>query len=189
MLRFIGIAALAAGLSIPVVLAQTQDRDARDAQDIKDGKITTVQAGTILLVRTQEDIGVNTKTERIYRAMVDQDVRDANDHIAIMRGSPVELKVRVGPGNELTLDLESIDVNSARFGAWSETDQAEAHSPEPLLATIVDPAPGLHVKGSAINVPCDSVLQFRIEHTLIVGIQIHDPGEALYARQNLKGLR
>jgi hypothetical protein len=186
MLRFVGIAALAVGFFVPMAAAQDPERD---AQDIKEGRITLVNAGTPIPVRIQEDIAVQTKTERVFRGIVNQDVRDANGHIAIPRGSAVDLKVRAGQGNELSLDLESIDVNTQRFGLWSEADRVEAQRADSPLATIVDHDPDVKVAGPAISVPCDSVLTFRIEHTMIVGIRIQDPGEPLYARQNLRGLR
>jgi hypothetical protein len=179
------IATVALGVCLPAI-GQSPERDALDVQQ---GRITTIDAGTPVPVRIKEDIYVETRSEQVFRGMVAEDVRDAKGHIAIPRGSPVDLKVRVGPDQELVLDLESINVNTQRFGAWSETDQVEAYRRETLLATVVDPAPGLEVRGPAIRVPADSVVTFRIDHALIVGVQFHEPGEPLYARQNLQGLR
>jgi hypothetical protein len=170
----------------PMAMAQSPERD---SQDIRQGRITLIDAGTPIPIRTQESIDAQAKSERVYRGMVDQDVRDAKGHIAIPRGTPVDLKVRIGPDKDLVLDIESIDVNTQRFGVWSEADRVEAVSGDNLLATIVDPAPGLEVRGVAVRVPRDSVLTFRIEHTMIAGLQVGDPGEPLYARKNLGDLR
>ncbi len=183
-----GAAALCISVAVFVSMARAQDPE-RDSQDIKQGRITTIDAGTPIPVRIQESIDVETRTEMVYQGVVTQDVRDANGHIAIPGGSPVSLKVRVGPDNELSLDIEAITVNSERFGVWSEADQVEAQRDDSLLSTIVDPAPDVQVHGRAVRVPSGTVLTFRIEHTMIVGIQVHDPGESLYARQNLRGLR
>jgi hypothetical protein len=183
----IGAAALCISLALCVSMARAQDPE-RDAQDIKRGRITKVDAGTPIPVRIQESIDVENRTEQVYQGVVTQDVRDAKGHIAIPGGSPVSLKVRAGPDNELTLDIEAITVNSERFGVWSEADQVEALRDDSSLATIVDPAPDVQVRGRAIRVPSGSVLTFRIEHTMIVGIQVRHPGEATYARQNLSDL-
>ena len=169
-------------------MAFAQDPE-RDARDIRQGRITTIDAGTPVPVRITEDIYVETRSEQVFRGIVAEDVRDAKGHVAIPRGSSVDLKVRLGPDQELVLDLDSINVNTERFGAWSETDRVEAYRRDTLLATVVDPAPGLQVRGLAIRVPADSLVTFRIDHALIVGIQVYDPGEPLYARQNLQGLR
>jgi hypothetical protein len=180
--------ALCISVALCVSSAWAQD-PARDAQDVKEGRITTVEAGTPIPVRIQESIDVETRSELVYQGVVTQDVRDAKGHIAIPGGSPVSLKVRTGPDNELTLDIDAITVNSERFGIWSEADQVEARRSDGLLTTVIDPAPDVQVRGRVIKVPYGSVLAFRIDHTMIVGIQIHEPGEPLYARQNLRGLQ
>jgi len=179
-----GIAVIA--LCSPLAMAQNSERD---AQDIEKGRITLIEAGTPVPIRTQEPIDVETKTERVYRGVVDQDVRDAKGHIAIPRGSSVDLKVRAGQGDELILDLDSINLSGERFGVWSEADHVEAQRADTSLATVVDQTSDVQVRGPIVRVPSDTLLTFRIDHAMIVGIQIHDPGEPLYARQNLGGLR
>ncbi|HEY1755585.1 MAG TPA: hypothetical protein VGG72_09340 [Bryobacteraceae bacterium] len=186
MLRFIAIASLAAGLIVPAATAQDPERD---AQDLKQGRIALIDAGTPIPVRVQEDIKVKTRDERVYPGMVDQDVRDAKGHIVIPRGSAVDLKVRAEQGNQLVLDIEDIDVNTQHFGIWSEADRVEAERADSPLTKIVDHPADAEVEGSQVSVPCDSVLTFRIEHAMIVGLILHDPGEPLYARQNLSRLR
>jgi len=186
--KYKGAAALCISVAVFVSMARAQDPE-RDSQDIKQGRITTIDAGTPILVRIQEPIDVETRTEMVYQGMVIQDVRDAKGHIAIPGGSPVSLKVRVGADNELTLDIETITVNSERFGIRSEADQVEAQRGDGLLATVIDPAPDVQVHGRAVRVPSGAELTFRIEHAMIVGIQVHGSGESLYARQNLRGLR
>jgi hypothetical protein len=154
-----GTAAAALALCVPMAVAQDPKRD---NLDLERGRITMIAAGTTVLIRVKESIdvtsiGVQTGNDRIYRGVVEQDVRDQKDHIAIPRGSPVELKVRVAPDKDLVLDIESINVNGGRYGVWADADRAEAQRGDSMVGT---------------------------EHNMIVGLQVPDPGVALYARQN-----
>jgi hypothetical protein len=179
--QFLGTAALTLALCVPIALAQDTKRD---DLDLERGRITMIAAGTTVSVRTKDNIDVATRNDRIYKGVVDQDVRDQKGHIAIPRGSPVELKVRIAPDNNLILDIESINVNGGRYGVWADADRVEAQSKDSLVGTLVDAARDVHVRGPAVRVPLDTVLTFRIEHNMIVGIQVPDPGVPLYARRH-----
>ncbi|RPJ54935.1 MAG: hypothetical protein EHM23_27760 [Acidobacteria bacterium] len=76
----------------------------------------TIGTGTSISVRTTEKISVKKSDGRIFAGIVDMDVRDANNNVAIPRGSQVELTVKQLAKNNLVLDLESVTVGGKRFG-------------------------------------------------------------------------
>jgi hypothetical protein len=185
-LRLIGAAAAGLALCAPLALAQDPKGD---ELDLDRGRITMIAAGTTVLVRAQEGIdvatiGVKTGDNRVYKGVVEQDVRDQKGHIAIPRGSPVELKVRIAPDKDLALDIESINVNGGRYGVWTDADRVEALSKDSFVGTIIGGSDDIKVRGGAVKVPLDTILTFRIEHNMIVGVQVPDPGVPLYARRH-----
>lgn len=78
--------------------------------------INPIPAGTTVQVRTTEPIEANTMDGRVYRGIVENDVRDAQNRLAIPRGATAELVVRRDSDNELVLDLDSVMVNGRRYG-------------------------------------------------------------------------
>jgi hypothetical protein len=78
--------------------------------------IDPVPAGTTVQVRTTEAIDSQTLDGRIFRGIVESDVRDAQGNLAIPRGATAELVVRRDPDNDLVLDLDSVTVNGRRYG-------------------------------------------------------------------------
>src|SRR5688572_1671027 len=78
--------------------------------------IDPVPAGTTVQVRTTEPIDSQTMDGRIYRGVVESDVRDAQGNLAIPRGATAELVVRRDPDNDLVLDLDSVTVHGRRYG-------------------------------------------------------------------------
>lgn len=78
--------------------------------------VDPVPAGTTIQVRTTEAIDSQTMDGRIYRGVVESDVRDAQGRLAVPRGATAELVVRRGPDNELVLDLDSVTVHGRRYG-------------------------------------------------------------------------
>lgn len=85
-----------------------------------------IEPGTMITVRTNEYIDSNRADGRIFTAAVDQDVMGENGRLAIPRGSPVELMVRVAPDSDLVLDLESVTVNGQRYALLADTNRIEA---------------------------------------------------------------
>jgi hypothetical protein len=75
-----------------------------------------VPAGTEVQVRTTEPIETQTMDGRIYKGVVENDVRDAQGQLAIPGGATAELVVRRDADNDLVLDLDSITVNGRRYG-------------------------------------------------------------------------
>jgi len=76
----------------------------------------TIETGTSIAVRTNEEINANTSDGRIYSGEVDQDVLDTRGEVALPRGTYVELVVRNISAKEYALDLESVTVNGQRMG-------------------------------------------------------------------------
>jgi hypothetical protein len=109
------------------------------------GRLT---AGTEIPVRTTEDINTNNSDGRIYRGVVDQDVRDSRGNLAISRGSDVEMVVRRAANNELVLDLDSVLVNGQRFGI--ETQETTITGAERRDGLGANSRTGKYVGGGAL---------------------------------------
>jgi hypothetical protein len=85
-----------------------------------------VSAGTEITVRTNDSIDAkNASDGRIYSAVVDRDVMDNSGRVAIPKGSAAELIVRNTSDRDLSLDLESVNVNGRRY-VVSTTDEPVA---------------------------------------------------------------
>jgi hypothetical protein len=90
-----------------------------------------IEPGTSVQVRTSEAIDEAKMDGRVFRGVVDEDVRDASGRLAIPRGAKAELVVRTGANNDLYLDLDSVDVNGQRYAV-----DATRH---PVAKTGIDP--------------------------------------------------
>ena len=80
---------------------------------------TTIDADTTLTVRTTEAIDVKTADGLIYKGTIEEDVLDRNGDVAVPAGSTVELMARKS-GDEMTLDLESLNVNGRRYAVVAD---------------------------------------------------------------------
>ena|SRR5258708_2570673 len=162
-----GVALVWAICAPNAVLAQDRDRD-RYADRSYD-RITRIEPGTIIAIRTNEFISTDRGDGRIYTGIVDQDVRGDNGRLAIPRGSRVELLARVAPDNDLILDLDSVTVNGDRYAIRSEPNRIESRRDDNVVGAIVG-ALGGQVRGRNIRIPRDSVLTFRIVRPLDMGV-------------------
>ena len=81
----------------------------------------TIETGTSIDVRTNEEINTNSSDGRVYSGIVDRDVRDTRGGVAIPRGSYVELLVRK-QSDQFALDLESVSINGERFAIQAENN-------------------------------------------------------------------
>ena len=86
----------------------------------------TVETGTTIAVRTNEEISVDRSDGRIFSGVVDQDVRDGRGAVALPQGTYVELMVRSISNNEYVLDLESVTVNGRRMGVDAQSGAVDA---------------------------------------------------------------
>ena len=124
----------------------------------------------MITVRPTEAIDVERKDNRIYNAVVDQDVQGDNGRLAIPRGSTAELIVRVARDNDLILDLESIVVNGQRYAVKTEPNRVESMQDGSLVGAIVGAINGGQAQGRAVRIPRDTRLSFRLERPLDIGV-------------------
>lgn len=153
---------------LPAVFAQDRDRDDRDRDD--HDRITRLDPGTLIAVRTNEGIDADKGDNRVYTGIVDQDVRGQNGRLAIPRGSRVELVVRVEPDNDLIVDLDSVSVNGNRYALKTSANREEAKRDNSLVGSIVGAIQGGQARGRAVHIPRDSVLTFRLQRPLEMGV-------------------
>jgi hypothetical protein len=132
--------------------------------------VTGIQPGTNVTVRTGQTIDVERRDNRVYAAIVDQDVRGDNGRLAIPRGSTAELIVRVTRDNDLVLDLESVTVNGQRYALRTDANRVESQRDNSLVGSIVGALSGGQVQGRAVRVPGGSLLTFRIQQPLDMGV-------------------
>src|ERR1700740_142928 len=174
-LRFLGLAVLAALCMLPAASAQQNpDRD-RDSDRDRDhdwdrDRSTRIEAGTVLAVRTNESIDSDRRDNRVYMGTVDEDVAGENGRLAIPRGSTVELIVRVAQDNDLIIDLESVTVNGIRYAIKKEPNRQESSRDDSLVGAVVGALQGGETRGRNIRIPRDSVLNFRVQRPLDVGV-------------------
>jgi hypothetical protein len=127
------------------VLAQDRDRD-RD-RDRPPERLTRIDPGTRVEVRTNEYIHVTNRDDRVYYGTVNADVIGDNGLLAIPRGSQVELIVRVAPDKDLILDLDSVVVNGERYAIDSDPTRIESEKREGVGANR---RTGEYVGGGAV---------------------------------------
>jgi len=124
----------------------------------------------VVAVRTNEAIDVERRDNRVYTGIVDQDVRGTDGRLAIPRGSQVELVVRVARDNDLVLDLDSVVANGQRYAIRSEPQRVQSERDNSLVGGIVGAISGVEPRGRAVRVRRDTVLTFRLERPLDVGV-------------------
>jgi outer membrane lipoprotein SlyB len=109
------------------IQAQDRDRD-RDQPPPPPPheRMTRIEAGTLIAVRTNESIQVRSRDNRIFYGTVDADVVGGNGRLAIPRGSQVEMIVREAPDHDLILDLDSVVINGERYGIDSDPNRIES---------------------------------------------------------------
>jgi hypothetical protein len=156
-------------LSIPA-LAYGQDRDRDRVSERDRDRITRLEPGTVIPVRATETIDVERRDNRIYPGIVDQDVRGTNGALAIPRGSPVELIVRVAPDNDLILDIEAVRVNGQRYALRTDPNRIESQRDNSLLGTIVGAINGGQARDRAVRVQRDTVVTFRLDRPIEMGV-------------------
>jgi hypothetical protein len=134
-------------------------------------RFTTLQPGMSIPVRLTEPIDTARADDyRVYRGAVDQDVFGDNGRLAIPRGAPVELMVRPTRDNQMTLDMESIVVDGQRYAVRADADEAVGTSGNSgLIGSIVGAITG-GVIGENVRIPRNTVINFRLDRPLDIGI-------------------
>jgi len=82
----------------------------------------------------------------------------------------VELIVRVMRDNDLVLDLESVNVNGERYAIQTDQHRVESQRDNSLVGTILGAINGGQLQGRAVRIPRDSVLNFRVQTPLAIGV-------------------
>jgi len=131
---------------------------------------TQLQPGTVIPLRMTEAIDVERSDNRVYHGIADQDVRGDNGRIAIPRGAEAELIVRVARDNDLILDFESVVVNGQRYAIRAEPNRVESQRDYGIVGAIVGAVNGGQVRGRAVRIPRDSIVTFRLERPLEMGV-------------------
>ena len=159
-------------ISAPFCLAQDRDRDRDRDRDWDSGRgmYTRLEPGTSIPIRINQAIDVERRDNRVYYGNVDQDVRGNNERVAIPRGSNAELIVRVAPDNDLVLDLESVVVNGQRYAIRTDPNRIESQHDNSLVGAIVGAVSGGQVRGRAVRVPRDTVITFRLDRPMDLGV-------------------
>jgi hypothetical protein len=154
----------------PMASAQDRDRN-RDRDRTRDTETFTIlQRGTVIPVRTNESIDVEKSDNRIYTGVVDRDVRGDDGRLAIPRGSEVELIVRASSNSDLIIDLESVMANDQRYAIKTDPKRIASQRDDSLVGDIVGAISGGQGRGRAVRVPRDSVVTFRVQRPLEMGV-------------------
>ena len=164
----LGGAILALLLSSPYGRAQNRNWD-RD-WDHDRGMYTRLEPGAVIPVRLNQSIDVERRDNRVYYGLVTQDVVGDNGRIAIPRGSNAELIVRVAPDNDLVLDLESVVANGHRYAVRTDPNRFESARDNSVVGAIIGAISGVQVRGPVVRVPRDTIISFRLERPLDVGV-------------------
>jgi hypothetical protein len=179
------------------------DREGYVNPDPHRDRFTRIEPATTITIRTNEFIDSDRADGRVFTGVVDRGVRGSNGRLAIPRGSPVELIVKVAPDNDLILDLESVIVNGQRYAIDAGTNHVESREGlgnnrrtgeyvggGALLGTIIGAIAGggkgaaigaaagaaagagsqVITRGREVRIPTESLLTFRIERPLDMGV-------------------
>jgi len=150
--------------------AQDRGRDRDQDSDRDRSQLSRVEPGTVIPIRTNDAIDADRSDNRVYRGIVDQDIRGEGGRLAIPRGSYAELIVRVARDNDLILDLESVTVNRQRYAIKADVNRVEARKDDGIVGAIIGAIDGGQFKGRAVRIPRDSVVTFRLQRPLEVGV-------------------
>jgi hypothetical protein len=169
----------------------------------------TVRAGREIAIRTSESIDARSPSDsRIYRGVVERDVRSEDGRVMIPGGSNAELILRNSTRDEVVLDLESVDVHGQRYAVSTENESVQAGGSEKqgvganrrtgkyvgggavigsIIGAIAGGGKGAAIgaaagagagavgqtvtRGGNVRVPAESVITFRLDRDLRVGIR------------------
>jgi hypothetical protein len=129
----LGCSLIAGLLTIQTTHAQNydpwHDRYGRDGRYDAYSRLARVEAGTFVTVRTSETIQTDRRDNRTFPAVVDQDVWDNYERLAvpaIPRGSRADLRVREASDGDMILDLDSIVVDGRRYAVDAQTQRIDS---------------------------------------------------------------
>ncbi|HEY2431033.1 MAG TPA: hypothetical protein VGI12_00060 [Vicinamibacterales bacterium] len=133
--------------------------------------ITRLDPGMTLPVRLTESVAATREDYRVFTAVVDRDVPGDNGRLALPRGSQVELIVRNSRPGEMLLDLESVSVNGQRYAVRTDPQRVVGTAGgRDFIGSIIGTIRGGSARGESVRVPRGTVMQFRLEQPLDVGV-------------------
>jgi hypothetical protein len=74
------------------------------------------------------------------------------------------------PDNDLILDLESVVVDGQRYAIRTDPNRIESEPDRSIVGAIVGAVSGGEIRGRAVNVPRDTVVTFRLERPMEMGV-------------------
>jgi hypothetical protein len=113
---------------------------------------------------------VDKGNDRVYQGIVDHDVRGDNGRLVIPQGARVEMMVRYTRDNDLILDIESVEVHGQRYAIKTDPKHIESQRDNSLVGNIVGAVSGGEPRGRAVRIPRDSVVTFRLDRPLDLGV-------------------
>ena len=106
----------------------------------------------------------------MFNGIVDQDVRGEDGRLASPRGANAELIVRESRPGEVVLDLESVSVNGQRYAVKTDPEHVGTMGGRPdFVGSIINTIRG-NPRGGEVRVPGGTVMSFRLERSLDVGV-------------------
>jgi len=139
------VSLLMAGSFSGVAIGQPRDRDDRWDR-FRNGRYdattrpSVVDEGTYISVRARQSIRASRAEDRVYNAVVAEDVWDNDRRLAvpiIPRGAPVELRVRSARDGDLILDLDAVVVDGRRYLVDTAAVRAEGRVNDSHAGQIV----------------------------------------------------
>ncbi len=124
---------VAAGLLTAMALSgqdpdRERDRDRNRDWDATRDRISRIEQGTVVAVRTDDRIEAERFDPRIYTGTVEDNVWGTDGRLAIPRGATVELMVREARDRDLILDLESVTIRGERYALRADAERIESRS-------------------------------------------------------------
>ena len=80
------------------------------------------------------------------------------------------MMVRVAPDNDLILDVEAVNVNGQRYAVRTDPNRIESQRDNSIVGAIVGAINGGQARGRAVRVPRDTVVTFRLERPMEMGV-------------------
>lgn len=113
-------------------------------------QVDRVPAGTEIVVRTNDAIDAKHPSDsRIYSGVIDRDVMDRSGRVMIPRGSNAELIMRDTDNDQITVDLEAVEVNGQRFAVDAASETITAAEGERKEGVGKNKRTGQYVGGGA----------------------------------------
>jgi len=194
---------LLTGACLTLVLSASAQPNRRD----RDGRTTysdVIPAGTRIPVRTDQTIDIRVPSDgRVFTGTVAEDIESPSGTVMIPRGARAELIVQNLPGDEGTVDLESVTFDGRRYmvnadrydlsrrtGIGKNERTAKYVGGGAIFGTIIGALAGggkgaaigalaggaagggaqTLTRGSAVKVPAESVLTFRLDEAMRMAV-------------------